>query len=73
MDGDASNKLKKDNFATNQEYFMYKNTCDACMRCFDAGRLIDRAESVIKNPTTEVLDKIAEMRAWQSCGYGRSW
>jgi hypothetical protein len=43
---------------------------------FDADRLIARAESVIKNPTKEVLDKIAEMRAWQrngTRGNGRSW
>lgn len=43
---------------------------------FDADRLIARAESVIKNPTKEVQDKIAEMRAWQrngTRGNGRSW
>ena len=32
MDGDAANELRIKNFATKQEYFMYKNVCDACMR-----------------------------------------
>ena len=43
---------------------------------FDADRLIARAESVIKNPTKKVSDKIAEMREWQcrgTRGNGRSW
>ena len=45
-------------------------------RCFDADRLIAQAKSVIKNPTKEVQDKIAKMRAWQrngTRGNGRSW
>lgn len=32
MDGDADNELRIKNFATKQEYFTYKNACDACMR-----------------------------------------